>query len=348
MKNRWIRAALSLVAPCLPKHPAAGRILAVSTTALGDTLWATPALENIRRSFPESYLAVLTSPVGTEVLKHNPWVDRTFVLKEPLSSSFFALWKTLYREKFDTVLLFHASQRLALPLCALLGAARIVGTSGINKGLDALLTDPLPNHFQHEIVRRLKIAERIGAEPHTETLSYFVQPEERLAPKTDARPWIALHPGSKDAFKRWPAENFSELGRLLKQKLDCEIWVTGSREEKNLMEQVAAGIPNARLSDPAAPLRSFAARLEQMDLLICNDTGPFHLACALKRPVLGIYCSTNPSLCGPYKAERAAVLSKRAACDPCLKRKCHSPFCFLQFGAAEVADLALASLSKKL
>jgi len=75
--------------------------------------------------------------------------------------------------------------------------------------------------------------------------------------------------------------------------------------------------------------------------LICNDTGPVHLACALDRPVVALYSSTDPRLCGPHKAKTAIAVSKRPSCDPCLKRKCHSPFCFLQIGVDEVVESSL-------
>lgn len=279
---------------------------------------------------------MLTSPIGMEVLKHNPHIDQLFLLKKPLS-----LWKTLYRERFDTILLFHASQRFVLPLCALLGADQIIGTAGINKGLDSLLTRALPNHAQHEIVRRLKIAECIGATPSVEKLSFFLQEEELLPPRSPG-PWIAIHPGSKDSFKRWPVEKFIDLGRRLKKDFACEVLITGT--EKELMEEIGSQIPGAHIDSPHRSLRSFAALLKQMDLLISNDTGPVHLACALNRAVIAIYVSTDPALCGPHQAERAIAISRRAACDPCLKRKCRQPFCFLQIGVDEVLNQAKIAL----
>ncbi|MBX7066370.1 MAG: glycosyltransferase family 9 protein [Parachlamydiales bacterium] len=337
MKNILLKNVVKLGKMILPKHKKRNHILVVATTALGDTLWATPAIESIRANFPHCYMAILTSPVGMQVLKNNPHIDKLFLLEEPVSRNFFSLWKQLYREKFDTVLLFHASQRLTLPLCALLGASNIVGTAGINKGLDSLLTHPLPNQAQHEIVRRLKIIEAIGVKTTTQKLSIFLN--EELPPRSPG-PWIAMHPGSKDAFKRWPKEKFIELGKRLKQEMACEILITGTKDEKALMEEIASAIPGAHVDAPNRPLREFAALLAQMDLLISNDTGPVHLACALNKPVVAIYASTDPVICGPHKAEKTHVVSRRATCDPCLKRKCRVPFCFLQIGVDEVLEAA--------
>jgi ADP-heptose:LPS heptosyltransferase len=318
------------------------RILVVATTALGDTLWATPAIESLRKSFPQAYIACLTSPIGMQILGHNPFIDTLYRLEEPMFFHFWNLRKRLLAETFDTVLIFHASQRLIFPLCASIGANRIVGTAKINKGLDFLLTDPLPSVRQHEIARRLQIVEHIGGSIHAETLSIFLQPEERF-PKRNGR-WVAIHPGSKDGFKRWPEKNFATVARNL-QALGYEILITGTKEEAELMKKTADLIPGAEIADTNLPLRRFAALLEQMDLLICNDTGPFHLACALNRPVIGIYAATDPFLCGSYKASHACVISKKASCTPCLKRKCNAPFCLLQIGTCEVSEAAIKILS---
>jgi ADP-heptose:LPS heptosyltransferase len=333
MKNLFLKKAIPFLRSLIPRNKETHRVLIVATTALGDTLWATPAIENLRRSFPKHYLAVLTSPIGLEIFRHNPHIDKLYCLKEPLSRHFFSLWRTLHAEHFDTILLFHASQRLTLPLCSLLGASRLIGTAGINKGLDVLLTDPLPNHAQHEIVRRLQIVAHYGAATPTQALSFFLQPQELLPPRSGR--WIAIHPGSKDAFKRWPAERFIEVGNKLKETFDCNILITGTKDEKALMQTVAAAIPGAHLAETQT-LRSFAALLNQMDLLISNDTGPVHLACALNRPVVALYSSTDPALCGPHQAPRALAIARRPTCDPCLKRKCRQPFCFLQIGTQEV------------
>jgi len=127
LKNRCLSLLVKSLSFPKIKTSAPSRILAVSTTALGDTLWTMPALESLRKSFPEAYLAILTSHIGLEVVENNPWTDASYLMQKS-----FNLWHHL-RGQFDTIILFHASQRITLPLCATLGAAKIVGTKGMNK-----------------------------------------------------------------------------------------------------------------------------------------------------------------------------------------------------------------------
>jgi ADP-heptose:LPS heptosyltransferase len=324
MKNRLLLAAVRLLRKKV-SHPKQ-KILVITTTALGDTLWATPALESLRASFPNAYIAVLTSPIGEEALRYNPWTNDLFVLK--------GFWTLKRLPLFSEIIILHASQRFALPMAALLGPNRIVGTSGINKGLDELLTDSIDNRQEHEIERRLQLIERIGAKRHSETLSFFLQPQEIVPPQLNT---IALHPGSKDPFKRWPKEHFIEIGRQL-QKMGYQIVITGTKEELALRREVADAIQARLLGDFS--LREFAAFLNRIDLLISNDTGPVHLACALKRPVIAIYSSTDPKLCGPHKAKYATTIARPPTCQPCLKRACQRPFCFMQIGPEEVINAA--------
>jgi ADP-heptose:LPS heptosyltransferase len=327
------------------------RILIVSTTALGDTLWATPAIESLRAHFPGAYLSLLTSPIGKQVLKHSPHIDSFHVLKEPLLVRFVSLMLKLRRERFDAALIFHASQRLALPLCALSGIPRIVGTTGINKGLDDLLTDKLEPRFEHEIARRLSIAAAIGAPPVTDRLSYYVQPDEREAARaylgSSQKKRIAIHPGSKEAFRRWPIRCFVQVAQALQERFGCEIFLTGTPSEKPLLLDFHKQWPAARIVESPS-VRSLSAILEQMDLVLSNDTGPLHLACALHRPAVGLYVSTDPHLCGPFHAPEAVAIARSPTCRPCIKRRCQDPFCFLQISPQIVIETCTKILNNTL
>lgn len=330
MKN-WLLGILALLmrrfAPQLnPNH-----FLVVTTTALGDTLWATPALQALRIGHPTARIVVLTSPVGEEVLRHNPWSDAMYVLREPMLRHCGTLWRALRRERPATVVILHASQRLVIPLCVALGARRIVASSGRNKGLDRWLTDPVAPRNEHEIVRRLRLVELVGAKRGSETLSFFLKPEER----TKEPRVIVLHPGAKDLFRRW-----LEF-RTLREKLEQHghrVVVTGSNAETALLAEVGG-----RIFIPSS-LRELAALVAEAKLIVTNDTGPAHLACALKTPLIMLFGCTDPELFGPHQAKNAHVIARRPTCEPCLKRKCQRAFCQLQISPDEVFNLSMKAL----
>lgn len=327
-----VRALSQQVEKRLATSLSTRRILAVSTTALGDTLWTMPAIQALRKAFPDAYLAALTSPIGLEVLDNNPWTDAIYPLRHPLH-----LWRTL-RGQFDTILLFHTSQRFVLPLCASLGASRIIGTAGFSKGLDDLLTHPTIPQHQHEIDRRLDLIRQIAPIEHPAHLSFFLRPEEK---KSLDGLWIAIHPGAKDPYKFWPLEHFAAVGNALKKNLNAEILITGSPQELSLMQKLSKLIPNSHINDHTLSLREFAATLDAVDLLISNDSGPFHLASALQTPAIAVYSPTDPALCGPYNCPTSLVCTQPRSCTPCLRRGCKEPFCLLQIGPDEVVQKAM-------
>ena len=83
MKNTFIKALLALAPK--GKNPRSGepRILVVSTTGVGDSLWGSPAIRALRKKHPQGYIALLTSPIGKQLFQNNPYLDEIFTLTNP-------------------------------------------------------------------------------------------------------------------------------------------------------------------------------------------------------------------------------------------------------------------------
>jgi ADP-heptose:LPS heptosyltransferase len=352
-KNRLIKTLITPFRSNSSLQKEEKRFLILSTTGLGDTLWGTPAIRALRKCFPTSYIGVVTSPIGQTLLKHNRRIDELFLVKNPVLPSLLPLRRKLKSRKITHVLSFHTSQRAVLPLAATIGAQAIIGTCGMNKDLDFLLSHPLENNHVHEIQRRLRIVAEVGASTLDSSMELFLGPEHESEVETflashnipSYLPLVALHPGAKDSFKQWPPSHFIDLGNRLAQNLGCSVFVTGTPEEKALVEEIASQIQGA-IAVTSLPLLTAAALIKRMDLMISNDTGPMHIAFALKTPTIGIFTPTDPALCGPYYAVKAHTISRKPTCSPCLRKKCHEPFCLLQIGVQEVYDLALKAILK--
>ncbi|NGX39535.1 MAG: Lipopolysaccharide core heptosyltransferase RfaQ [Chlamydiae bacterium] len=351
-KNATIRALLWALnpAPTGPTHIGPlSRFLIVSTTGLGDTLWGTPAIRALRQSFPESYIAVLTSDIGFQVLQHNKHIDEIFTLGPKDLPSLLMHLPALRKKNFDAVLLFHTSQRAVLPICASLKAPHLIGSEGINKGLDSLLTTPIKKRYEHEIARRLRIVQEIGAHISDYSLEMFLRKEEHDKARhflnnhgiPEHIPLIGLHPGAKDHFKQWPPKCFIEVGKRLVQHMGCQIIVSGNQSEALSVIDIASQIPSAIPLAGELDLPSFSALIKKMAVFITNDTGPMHLSFAVKTPTVALFGPTDPSLCGPFHAQNVKVLAATKSCAHCLKKSCLDPFCLLQIGPEAVYDAAI-------
>ena len=331
------------------------RFLIVSTTGLGDSLWATPALRALKERYPHSHVGLLTSELGAQVLKGLSLIDEFFVLKGSSFLSFLKLYPSLKKKKFDTILLFHASQRLAIPICALLNPKKFIATAGLNKGLDHLLTYAVEKKPVHEIERRLDIVKEVGAVNSQPFLELSISKDDQRYVENYLRelslppylPLVGIHPGAKDRFKQWDPECYTELGKRLQGHLGCQIFVTGNFIEKHLVQSIAEKIPHAIPLYGRLSIHQIAALIQKMSIMITNDTGPMHLAFAVQTPTVALFSATDPKLCGPHLANHVKVIHKKPTCSPCLKKKCRQPFCLLQISPDEVFERALELYYKK-
>ncbi len=350
LKNRIILAAVKMIRPSVSQR-GSSRFLIISSTGLGDTLWGTPAIRTLRMAYPHAHITALTSPIGYQVLEHNPHLDQCFSVANPVLPSLPLLYRKLKAQAFTDILLFHTSARPLLPLAAALGASTLIGTSGQHKGLDHLLTHSIPPRFTHEIERRFDlIAPLLPSLSPTQVqmeLPLTSADQQMALPllPTSAPRRIALHPGAKDRFKQWPPELFIRLGQQLAIHPEHQLFITGNREEHPLVQKIASAIPGA-IPVTHLPLRPFAAFLSHMNLFITNDTGPMHVAFTMHTPTVALFTATDPRLCGPYPPSPLThVIAKRPTCVPCIRKKCAEPFCLMQINPNEVYHAALQQLN---
>ncbi len=345
-KNQLLLGLVSLLKKRKPtqKSSAIRKFLIVSTTALGDTLWATPSLHSLKKSFPNIKISVLTSPIGFMVLKENPDVDKFFIYRHFLS--LFTLFFTLRKENFDSILFFHASQRVILPLCATLGASELIGNQGSFKGLERLLSLSIPQKFSHEIERRLELVMAAGAEVHSRELNMPLSETDRASAGEwlslrglDNHRLIGIHAGASNPFKKWPLESFISVANSL-SKEGYTIIFTGNANELETLKSLKINMPEVILTLPELSLAVLAGLIQRFSLYICNDTGPMHISFAVKTPTLCLFTPTDSRLCGPLSVPFTKIIQKEKTCIPCIGKKCHSPVCLMQISVDEVLEEA--------
>lgn len=350
-KNRILKALIWAFTSDEQEKPLSplNNFLIISTTGLGDTIWCTPALRALRQTYPDAHISVITSEIGAKVLEHNKHIDEIYILSDSPIFSLFRFFFALKKSKFDVALIFHSSQRTILPFCALLEIPKIVGTAGMHKELDELLTHPLEKKEQHEIARRLEIVEAVGAHVSDYSLDLPVRKEDEDAVNRflDGHgipshiPLIGLHPGAKNTFKQWEPKNFTEVGNRLHHHLGAQIFITGDHAEALLLLEIASKIPGAIPIAGELSIGVLTALIKRMSLFISNDTGPMHMAFAVGTPTIALFGPTDPKLCGPFHVKNVEVISVAKTCAPCLGKECQEPFCLLQIGPERIYDAAL-------
>jgi len=311
--------------------------LIVGVNWLGDSLMTMPAIQAWRRAHPAARLVMLVKTKLKALWTLHPAVDEVWALP-PGGRALAAMVRAARAEEFETAFVLPHSFRSALvPFLA--RVPRRIGPPG--HGRDWMLTDvvhPLQGaeraHQCFEYMAILGVAggneaPRLRLTPELTARAKTLlgasgtnrQSPDRQSPDRQSPDWIAVMPGAAyGPAKRWPAERFATAGRLLKDRLKCNIVAIGSAEERSLCAIVArdAGPGSLNLAG-GTTLPELAAVLAQCRLALTNDSGGMHLATAMGIPVTAVFGITDPDRTGPL-GSAARVMQESALRSRDLRR----------------------------
>lgn len=326
------------------------RVLLISTTGLGDTLFSTPAVRALKETFPAWSLEVLTHRAFGVLLSHNPYVDGVWAYPGR-NRQVLGLIRGLRQRRFDLAVILHGNDPEATMLAYLSGAPYLIGSAGSPLALVYAASPAPADPMAHAIERRLDYVRLLGADTADKRMDLFLAPEEsQEAAAMLSRHFgqlppllLALHPTGSDPYKWWPAESFIQLGNYLVQTYEAPLLIISGSRDRPQAEAVAAGIKGPTLvTGGRYGLRQVAALLARCRLLVANDSGPLHMGLALGVPSIALLGADHPARVGPYQVEWGAFLSKRdLVCDlhPCLLKKCPDNRCLKAIQVSEVAGL---------
>jgi heptosyltransferase-1 len=153
---------------------------------------------------------------------------------------------------------------------------------------------------------------------------------------TDWNGFAILNPGAGWGAKRWPAERYGQVAKELAKDGLCSLVNYGPGEEELAVAVEAASAGAARKI--FCPVSELIALTRRARLFIGGDTGPMHLAAALKVPVVAIFGPTNPARNGPFGTRSIVLRSKSSVTDHSRRREPEQGL--LEIAAAEVVAAA--------
>jgi heptosyltransferase II len=159
---------------------------------------------------------------------------------------------------------------------------------------------------------------------------------------------IGLNPGGDRANRRWPPEKFAAAARKLKERCGASFLIFGGPGEEPIAQKIRDGISGEALNLAGRlTLPELAAFLSRSDLLITNDSGPMHMAAALKTPVVALFGPEDPRHFQPYTFPGLyRVIQKPVDCRPCRQTACHSGQCLDVITTAEVVEASVELLNQ--
>jgi heptosyltransferase-1 len=294
------------------------RVLIMRLGAMGDILHALPAVAALRQAHPDWYLGWAVEPRWGPLLSADdgqmPLVNRIHLVKakdwarSPFRTATLreirALRRGLRAERYDLCIDLQGAVRSALA-GRLAGAPRMVGEDSPREWAARWLFDKrVPTQGVHMIEQAVEVCAAAAGEPLSPVLPPLpVNHEaERWADgvlrDVGRRPVVLLSPGAGWGAKRWPAERYGAVARDLHQQ-GCLVLVNAGPEERAIAAEVVRASGDVALA-PEFTLERLIALTRRVCLVIAGDTGPLHLACALGKPVVGIYGPTDPGRNGPF------------------------------------------------
>lgn len=288
------------------------RFLVIRLSSIGDIVHTLPAVAALGHTHPQAQIHWAIEERYSELLQGNPFVRRVIKLdtlgwrKDLASSDTMAAIVQSVNElrqfKYDAVIDFQGLMKSAL-LARLAQSQKRIGLAR------KWLREPLaatfytqrvsPWNCTHIVEINLSLVETLGARsqkwefPLPDNYADKAAVQEQLQ-TLGTKDYIIVNPGGGWKSKRWSPSNYAELVTRLAGQVPFDILLTGSPQEQEVAGEILnrANVPQAKWFP--STLLQFVALARGAKLLIGGDTGPLHLAAAVKTPLVAIFDSTDP------------------------------------------------------
>ena len=316
------------------------KILILKPSSLGDVIHALPVLRLLKGHWPRSRIHWWLDANLVPLLEHDPDLAAIHPFERRRWAAphrwpeIFSSIRAMREERFDMAIDLQGLARSSM-FAWLANAGTVIGLDnpreGGREGARAMydLTPPRAPARTHAVDRYLAVLPLLGAPVHWDFQWLPPQPEaawrvrDTWAPEDGRTRWIVLLPGGRWDNKRWPARYFVELAKRFGDIPETKLVVLGSEGERPLGEEIAAAAPKRCLNlAGSTTLNEMIEWIRLSRLTISNDTGPMHVAAALRRPVIAIFGPTAPWNTGPYGQLENVIQVASLPCVPCLKSKC--------------------------
>ncbi len=310
--------------------PTAPRILLIRPDHLGDLVLTTPVLHALKTQAPNIHTTMMVGPWSSEVVARHPDIDQLITFPFP------GFQRTRQKPWTPYILLLSAAQQLRHNKYDLVinlrpdfwwGAA-LTYLARIPPLAEPYTPERYPLQFTPTPEEHAWVAERLS--------------KEGIDAET---PVIVIHPGTAAAVKLWRPEAWSQCANALTglhpryagdhkgtlsggqvsypygtltQSAPARIILTGSKNERPLMEEIARGITAPVVLITDATLGQLTALLGRAQLVLGVDSGPPHLATSQGTPTVRIFGPTDPRLAGPWgPPEQHLVIASTQRCPGC-------------------------------
>ncbi len=297
-------------------------ILLIKTSSLGDVVHNLPVVSDIRARFPGARVDWVVEEAYCDIVGMHPGVHRAIpvalrrwrgnLFKGAHWREFGRFRRALSGMRYDCVIDTQGLIKSALLARAASGPRHGYAASSAREPLAAKFYDRVhvvPRDL-HAVVRNRRLAALALGYELPVALEYGIAAPAGVG-SIESRPYCVLLHATSRADKLWPEPAWERLAAELARRGYVCVLPWGVAAERERSECIARALPQAlapqALVPPALDIPGIAALLAGAQAVIGVDTGLTHLAAALGRPVLALYCGTNPGLTGVYAGQGSRV-----------------------------------------
>ena len=344
-------------------------ILIIKLSAIGDVIHTLPALNAIRKKYPDAYITWLVEETAYGIIKGHKALDRIIVSKRKtwlkgLAGRFCVknfrevcgFVKQLRDTRYDIILDFQALLKSGV----LIGLTRGGRKIGFDKGMEhqehsyIFLNERIkPVDMEvHALTRGMMLLESIGIRSREAVFNLPVSDQDRDAADDllmqhgikAPKPLVAINPMAKWETKLWDNLKFATLADRLIKQVNADVIFTGGQEDREAIEYIISNM-KIRAANLAGKtdLKTLAALYEKTSIVVSTDTGPMHMAAAVGTPVVALFGPTAPWRTGPFGDDHQIVRAD-LECSPCFKRQCKTIDCMKEISVVQVFDAAMSAI----
>jgi len=289
------------------------KIVVVMKNWLGDLLFQMPALDLIKKKYPEASIVCVAPERCREILEVHPAVagflsfDEKSTHRSWLSRMRFCL--ELRRQgPWAQGYLFHRSRTRAM----LLALAGVKERIGYGKGRQGFLTRAVaePQQPMHQLDYFFELMQGAGFEiPKERAYRFYYEQNDEVKAVESLRAqglgagvrYVCFHLGANWEPKRWPPKHFATLADKIDERWHLPVVVTGALADQSLFEAFISKVNRAKVLSLVGKtgLRVSAVVYRDSACLVTGDSGPMHIASGVGASVVALFGPTDPKLTGP-------------------------------------------------
>ncbi len=285
------------------------KILIELPTWLGDCVMATPAIENIIKTYPNAKLTIFGSFVSTALFEEHPNVEKIILDESKKAPSrlkwIYQMAKSL--GMFDVAITFRRT---------FFSKLFIWFSRAKTKGYYRRYT----KETIHQAIRYNDFVNR--------TLKLNTTPKDLkiyFKPFKYEKPTLGINPGaSYGSAKRWYPQKFAKVAQEMSATYNIVIF--GGPSEVDMATDIEDELKRENVKctnlSGKTTIKELCQKIGGLDLFVTGDSGPMHIAAAFKVPTVAIFGPTKDKETSQWRNPKGVIVKRNMECSPCMKRSC--------------------------